>query len=296
MSTKRTRPARDPGPRSAAVVRRALVRDVVTAAGCISATGNLTPEEVHETRKRIKRARATLALLRPALTEQDYVACNRALRSAGRSLAAARDATVMARTYARMRTRAGATRKRSSRGATGGATGQSKPNPTDVGRARRYLRSVAGRLAQAPLHGRGWSPLGSGLRAVYRRGRRRLPKAGSATSSEALHAWRKHAKRYWHVLERFEVLNPQRLAPAVGGARRLSELLGEEHDLAMLDQQIRGKQSAPEPDDHEVLQAVAERRAKLTPRAIKLGNRIYAEKPKAVERQMRDDWERWRER
>ena len=171
----------------------------------------------------------------------------------------------------------------------------------DTQRVRAVLRlvrklGVAHRLAQAPLHGRGWAPLGSGLRAVYRRGRRRLPEPGSATSSEALHAWRRHAKRYWHVLERFAVVNPQRLAAEIRGARRLSELLGEEHDLAMLDQQICGKQSSPEPDDLEVLQAVAERRAKLTPRAMKLGNRIYAEKPKALERRMRDDWERWRKR
>lgn len=290
MSSKRNRRAIGKGPRSAAVVRRTLVRDVITATGRIMVSGILTPDEVHDTRKRIKRARATLALLRPALPEPDHEACDGALRTAGRSLAAARDSTVMARTYASMRTRAGLTRRSSARDAIDRATGQNEPKATDVVRARRHLESAAERLARAPLHARGWAPLGSGLRAVYRRGRRRRPKPGTSTSSEALHAWRRHAKRYWHVLELFEAVNPRRLAPAIAGARRLSDVLGEEHDLALLEARLRGRRGR---EDRKVLEAVIEQRAKLTRRAMKLGNHLYAEPARTVERQMRDDWERW---
>jgi CHAD domain-containing protein len=291
MSVKRRRTPIDRAPRSVAVLRRALVRDLFAAARGIPASGSLTPEEVHDTRRRIKRARAALALLRPALTEPDYQACNRMLRSAARSLGAARDATVMTQTYARMRARAGALPVPATPIAAPGAPLPQPPAATDVGRARRNLQSSAQRLAEAGLSGRGWAPLGAGLRGVYRRGRRRRPARAAATSSEALHAWRRHTKRWWHVLELFEAINPRRLAPAIADAHRLSDLLGEEHDLALLAARLRRRRGDM---DRKVLEAVADRRAKLTDRATKLGLRVYAEPAKAVERQMRVDWERWR--
>jgi CHAD domain-containing protein len=279
---------------SPAVVRRALVRGVVATGARIPASGSLTPEEVHYTRKHIKRARATLSLLRPALSAPDYAAANRALREAGRSLAAARDAAVMPRTYDRMRARAGVTRiKKVSRGGSAEQSRQSEPTRVDVARASHHLSVAAARLKRGKILGRGWPKLRSGLRAVYRRGRRRVPHASSDTSSDALHDWRKHAKRYWHVLELFQVLNPPRLQPAIDDARRLAELLGEEHDLALLEQQIRARRS-PGPGDAKVLHTISARREKLVRHALKLGSKVYADKAKTIEEQMRADWERWR--
>ena len=278
MSTKRTRRVIDKGPRSAAVVRRTLVRDVVTAAGGIPASGILTPEEVHDTRKRIKRARATLSLLRPAITEPDYEACNRALREAGRSLAAARDSTVMARTYATMRTRAGATRKTFiARCDSAARQVRTSPRPRTSSVPDVILHSAADRLAHAPLHGRGWAPLGSGLRAVYRRGRRRRRKPGSATSSEALHAWRRHAKRYWHVLERSRRSTRGAWHRTIADAHACPNCSGRSTTSACSPGSLRGQAAIAGAGRSRVLDAVADRRAKLTQRAMKLGNRLYAD-------------------
>ncbi|HET7202711.1 MAG TPA: CHAD domain-containing protein [Steroidobacteraceae bacterium] len=252
----------------------------------------LTPADVHITRKRIKRARAALALLRPALDEQDFDACDRSLRDAGRSLATARDATVIARTYARMRARTATASPHPEPGTVRTRTADGSPQGQTVSAtvAHRHLVAAVRRLGRAPLTARGWAPLGSGVRAVYRRGRRRRPRESHPTT-EALHAWRRHAKRYWHVLELFEGVNPQRIAPAVADARRLSDLLGEEHDLALLAERLHGRRRGV---DEAVLATVADRRARLTRRALKLGAKVYDEPARVVERCLRADWERWR--
>ncbi|HXW10067.1 MAG TPA: CHAD domain-containing protein [Steroidobacteraceae bacterium] len=270
-------------------MRRALLRDVATASEPVAVHRALGAEAVHETRKRIKRCRAVLRLLRPALDDGDFAACDRALRRAGKALSRARDAAVASRLQAELGSLAAGRRKAPSRG-----PGPAGPmaSAADVARAHRSLQSAADSLALAKLHRRGWSTLGPGVRTVYRGGRRRVPVEAQAASGAALHDWRRHVKRYWHVLEVFSALNPERLGAVIGIARRLSDVLGEEHDLAMLDARLRARRDPPD----DVLRLVAERRAKLTRRAVTLGTKLYREPSKTIERELHRDWDRWRER
>lgn len=278
-----SRTALPPVPLGPASVQRALLRQVEEAAAGIDRSP--TPAVVHDTRKRIKRARAALALLRPALTEQTFADCDGQLRAAGRTLASMRDATVVARSEARMRKRAGlpvaAARAR-------------RPATVDPERAREahaHLLAAADRLSRTRVIGGGWGRLGPGVRAVYRRGRRRRPEAAARPSTERLHAWRRHVKRLWHALELFEAVHPARIGLAIADARRLSQALGEDHDLAMLAGQIRRRRPRT-PDDDVVLRAIADRRARLTRRALALGERVYDERARAFERRLHADWKR----
>jgi hypothetical protein len=67
-------------------------------------------------------------------------------------------------------------------------------------------------------------------------------------------------------------------------AQVLSELLGEDHDLAMLAQRATGKK-------HKALRrAIEKRRARLRRRALKMGKRLYAEKPKGFSRRIGAAW------
>lgn len=277
-------------PLSQAAVRRTLLRDLA-ADVARTADAQLSAADVHATRKRIKRARAALELLRPALCQTDYDACKRSLRDAGRSLAPARDAAVMAQTYLRMRKLTRGLPPQASKQPPAWLTLDGPPGDTaDASDARRHLRAALLRLERARLEGRGWAPLGSGVRAVYRRGRRRRPRQ-SHPPTEALHAWRRHVKHYWHVLELFEDVRPQRLSRPIADAHRLSDLLGEVHDLAMLGGRLRGRRGRI---DRAVLATVADRQARLTHRALQLGGKVYDEPPPVVERRLRHEWERWR--
>lgn len=280
-------------PTGTAAVRKSLVRAIDAAAVRIAAGQSLSTEEVHDTRKRIKRARSVLRILRPALDDDEFSGCDCLLRAAGKSLSTARDAAVLAQTSARLRARLD--------GASPSKTKQESLTKTrpgastaDAARAHRNLRKGAATLAAARLGRRGWKPLGSGVRAVYKRGRRLAAAVEQDATTEALHAWRRHAKRYWHVLEIFEVVNPVRLAPIIGDARRLSDLLGEDHDLAMLAEHIRTRRGRPQSRDVALLHAIEERRARLGRRASRIGSKVYADRARDVERRLQADWERWR--
>jgi len=66
-------------------------------------------------------------------------------------------------------------------------------------------------------------------------------------------------------------------------AKKLSKLLGEDHDLAVLSETLR-----TDPELTRFAEAfepvIAKRRRKLLKRSRKLGRRVYAEKPKAFAR------------
>jgi CHAD domain-containing protein len=283
---------RTAAPSNVAAVRRTLVSDLSGLLDELPAGRALSPEEVHACRKRLKRMRAMLALLRPALDERSFLACDGDLRAAGKALARARNAAALAQVEQELLADATRPHKRKIRAVVGRrSTRGAVATEAQASQTRRSVASGARRLRAVGLHASGWAPLGEGLRRVYRRGRRLMPDTAGA-GSQRLHAWRRHVKRYWHLLETFEPMNPRRLGPEVRAARLLSELLGQEHDLALLEARLSRRERRVPPGDTRALTLIGPRRAELTARALRVGRRLYAAKPRQVEADLRRDWQR----
>ena len=72
-------------------------------------------------------------------------------------------------------------------------------------------------------------------------------------------------------------------------AHRLADLIGEDHDLAVLTQAITNvpRDTTPVPNRGQVRSAIRERREQLQRQASVLGWRLYAEKPRPMRRRMR---------
>src|SRR4051794_29055581 len=85
---------RKAGPRPADLAKR-LRRQIATALAALRAKAPLSDETVHAARKQLKRARASLRLLRGAIGEDEYARENTRLRDAARPLARVRDAKVL---------------------------------------------------------------------------------------------------------------------------------------------------------------------------------------------------------
>ena len=85
----------------------------------------------------------------------------------------------------------------------------------------------------------------------------------------------------------------RRVWPSIAGqakdAHALADLLGDEHDLAILDQRLAHGVPAPV-DVDGVRELIAHRRDELRAEALRIGARVYAEKPKAFRRRMRRVW------
>lgn len=288
--------AKRAAPTPVGVLRERLLAHIEAAAGRLQSRHAITDADIHEARKSIKRARATLRLLQPAF---DAAATDRsrvALRDAGRALSSARDAKVMADRFDEMRRRCGidefavSTLPRSNSTRAGSAVRRTDArHRSDPAAARDGLLHAHDGLAAAPFVSTGWAPLAQGLRAIYKRGRRDLPRDAGDASSEALHEWRKRVKSYLHALEALagSKKRPPAIREAISSARRLADALGEEHDLALLADALRASAQSEDVRVARLLGGIVVRRGRLRRRALKLGTALYAEPPAAMIRKLR---------
>jgi hypothetical protein len=91
-------------------------------------------------------------------------------------------------------------------------------------------------------------------------------------------------KDLWYHERLLKKAWPPVLGAQADEAHELSDLLGGEHDLAVLAERLGDDPPTEVTDD--VLDLIDERRAVLLAQIRALGRRVYAEKPKAFERRI----------
>jgi CHAD domain-containing protein len=282
-------------------IRRIVRKETEEALEDLDPNRSLTDEAIHDARKRLKRARAALRLIRQGLGDGTYRSENRILRDASRPLSEIRDAKVLIEAFDDLVKSITATRRRdlfpmravllsarraSRRRVLGGKSGL-KP-------VRRALRSAL-RRSKDWRSVRGWSALGAGLLRVYTSGREAFAAAQKEPTVDHLHEWRKQAKYLWHQLEILEPLAPSRMKPMGDRAHQLSDHLGVDHDLAMLEMRL-GAEGAlvPSPALLGLLARIHGRRRRLQTKARILGGGVYSERPQEFVRRIEGYWRNWR--
>ncbi len=260
-------------------------------------------ESVHEARKELKRARATLRLLRDALGERAYKRENTAIRDAARPLSEVRDGRVLLDALASLIKYYGAPasalpltgfrrvlnrRRLESRDSVMG-------HPGPLREVRKALQEVRSRSSRWRVGRHDWSVLGAGLKRTYSSARKALKDARSSATDEHLHEWRKQTKYFWHELQLLEPIWPGHLGELADETHKLADLLGNDHDLAVLHgRAIEARQAFPTDASHTAFLALIERcRAGLQEQAFALGQRLYDEKPAALTARLGRYWRRW---
>lgn len=251
-------------------------------------------ETVHRVRKRCKKLRGLLRLVRPALAGDAYRRENWALRDAQRSLSELRDAEARIETFDALA---------ADHEELAGETGERVRSALHRRRcASRSRADVGGRLARfrAALGGvreraEGWSLDDEGFEAVrggslrtHRRARKALAAAYADGSTEAFHEWRRRVKYHGHHVRLLREIWPPATKMRRDQLGRLSDLLGDEHDLALLrghllDHPVPGLDGPGVEALHGLLAA---RRARLRRAALPLGCLLFAERPKAFARRV----------
>lgn len=286
----------DDVPRS---VRGCAREQLGSAVGRLERAGEDPVVAVHEARKHIKKTRALLRLARPAIGDRAYRRENDALRDAGLALSGTRDADVLVLTAASLAEHAAgrlpaetfellgaALAAEASRGhdANGAAAAALAP-------ALEALRAAERRAESWPLDKAGWEDVLAGVARAYERGGAAFAAARAEPTPESLHAWRKRAKDLWYHQRLLAPAWPAVLCAQAEEAHLLSELLGDDHDLAVLAARLRDETAplAPAVDAEraELLALVAHRSDELRAAATRLGRRAYAESPKAFVRRLR---------
>jgi CHAD domain-containing protein len=151
------------------------------------------------------------------------------------------------------------------------------------------LAAVIGDLEQARTRTAAWTfetqdfdALEPGLRRIYRRGRKAMRRAQGDPRDENLHEWRKRVKDLWHAEQIVRSAAPKKLKKLAKRTHTLSDLLGDDHDLAEL--RLAVEQRPESFDDHvgqlAQMAVIDRRRDQLQRQAFGLGEKLYRRRPK----------------
>lgn len=257
-------------------------------------------EAIHSARKDLKKLRGALRLVRAELGEKRFRAENSRYRDAGRRLSASRDAEVKLETLAALQRRfAGElpdgpvddwkellSRERADPGGDGALAAQieSAIGEIEVGRDE---------IVRWRLSAESWDLLAPGIERAYKRGRREMRRARARRRAGDVHSWRKRAKDLWYQLRIVRGSWPAVVGELADQAHELADLLGAHHDLTVLDEDLGAREELA--NGEALAAAIARRQDELLDDALRLGERIYAEKPRAFLRRLRAYWEGWRQ-
>lgn len=255
----------------------------------IAGAGNTeeSPERrVHEARRRCKKLRALFRLVRPDF--QAYHTENAFVRDAARGLAQARDMRVVHGTLVELMQWAG-------RPIDVNASDGAEVEVEGLSRFAAQMQALEGRTATWQVAHIDIRTLATGLKQTYRRGRWTRRLAERQRTDEAFHEWRKYAKYHWNQLGLLENCAGDILPSAHKSAGDLADLLGQHHDLAILDQLLATTPEAlgVEVDFEFAREAAARRQREHETRIAALGVQVFAERPKALRARFAaylDDW------
>lgn len=252
---------------------------------------------IHDARKRLKKTRALLRLVRPALGKEAYRRENDALRAAAAQLSATRDADVLVATVDALAERAvgrlpaadfAALRELLAAEAASEHRAEAGEDPAAA--VAQELRVAHARVDDWPLDGAGWETVVAGIARAYARGSEERSAAEHDPTVEHLHDWRKRVKDLWYHHRLLKPVWPAIVEAYGEEAHVLSEQLGDDHDLAVLRARLERGIDLPAgaaADLDPLLALVGERRAELQGQARLVAARLYAESPKAFERRLR---------
>lgn len=257
-------------------------------------------ETIHQLRKRMKKLRALLRLVRGgALDESSFAEENTRYRDAAREISEFRDARVLVETYDALLEKWGENIDRRAFGQVRRALTRrpehQAANMADLGQIESALTAGRDRLEALEFKQDGFEALEPGLSKTYRRARKAMKKVRKKPKVEHMHTWRKRVKNHRHHMRLLHHIWPGPLKARAEELKALSDLLGEDHDLADFSETLirEGMPGATGQTAPMLLVMVEDRRTELQAAAIELGQRIFAEKTPAHTARLRSYWQSW---
>ncbi len=259
-------------------------------------------EVVHQVRKRCKKLRGLIRLIRPAFP--DYKKENGFFRDAAEELSSVRDAQSIIECFDDL--------------------AEHYKNQTDIAHfepVHRHLidrrRAIAdntveledrlkkfrarmvearGRVKAWKITAEGFDAIADGLMKTYKRGSKAFSKAYQKPSAKNFHEWRKRVKYHWYHCRLLREIWPEMLKVHRKTADDLADLLGDDHDLAVLKETLEKESQRFEDDEdlERIFTLIVERRTRLQHQARFLGEKLYAEKKKHIAKRFGSYWMSWR--
>jgi hypothetical protein len=279
-------------------VRKAAKAEFDLAIAEVGETGFEVHGTVRNVRRRLKRVRSLLRLIRPVFA--DYANENSALRDICAEVRELRDAMALVEAADHL-----------GRGVDGGlglALDRLRHELANRAASREasldreaFLADLRAKLRDARMRSELWELKGDGRAAVvpgfvdtYRRARRGMKEARTASEETAFHEWRKAVKHHAGQLSILRGLVPPFAHARLRRAKQLAITLGELQNLCVLRLAIGDDETlAKEADKALVDELCSIEIAAARRRALRLGKPLFAESPRLVEARWEAYWLDW---
>lgn len=257
-------------------------------------------QAIHQVRKRCKKLRGLVRLVRPELGKA-YQRENARFRDIARNLAGMRDDQSMVEALERLLS----TLKDNERGFYDPVLSALRTKRDAAALGRQAPASLLAEARQALEKARRatdrWRLSASGYRAVrgfdktYERGRTAVSNAYRTEAADDFHEWRKRVKYHSHHLQLLGPLWPRVNRAWQTESRTLADILGNDHDLALLDVLLESDsgQLADNQTGQSLQLIIRKEQRHLRHEAWKIGQRLYAESPGALRNRWKRYWKSW---
>lgn len=257
-------------------------------------------EAIHQVRKRCKKLRALVRLVRPALGKA-YQRENARFRDIARNLAVVRDEQSMVEALERLLSTLGDPERTTFapvldelRVRRDAAAAEQDPEALLSG-ARQTLEMARRSVDRWRLDDDEFRAV-RGFGKTYKRGRKAARRAFKTGTTGNLHEWRKRVKYHSHHLQLLRPLWPRVNKAWRNEGKALADVLGNDHDLALLDAllQSEGERLATDETRQRLQKIIRKEQQRLRGEAWAIGQRLYAEKPKALGQRWQRYWQIWK--
>jgi hypothetical protein len=146
--------------------------------------------------------------------------------------------------------------------------------------AMEALATLRPALANLAVYPDDFSPVAKGLRDSYRLGRKAFSQAFATGDDEDFHDWRKTLQHHWRHMQLLTPCWPSELSARAELARGLSQILGDDHDISLIQQLVSTPTlvfASPE-DTVAFMKQCRQRQKDLRREAKKRGARLLAER------------------
>jgi CHAD domain-containing protein len=287
----------DPALSMSEAVRRVACSELDDA---YAAVGSRTDRHrgVHDARKCLKRIRSLLVLIRPGLPEPVFLDLTKRLKAIAKELAPARDAQALLDAIAKLGGDTHADVGAVEHGLSAWlhrrrrAAGKSLKGAMSAD-AMRALFALRPAMANLAIYPNSFQPVAAGMRDSYRSGREAFANAFDSDDDEAFHDWRKTLQQHWRHMQLLTPCWRSELSDRAELARHLSQILGDDHDLAQLCKLVSAPTMvfASPAETAAFIKRCRKRQRTLRQEAQSLGARLFVEKPKPFTARIEAYWD-----
>lgn len=240
---------------------------------------------VHELRKAVKRSRALLRLLKPALDESFFYDIDEMLGKSARLLADQREATVNLRTFINLIHSSADSLPQELKNTILDGLSQkidhsynSLPNDfaDQLHASLLLLKQVKDKMEKIPLQHIESNNILLLIKNTYQKTAKLYDDARYSLETEIIHKWRRYTKHLLFQLKLSPFHRNLGTRKMISLLEDLSDTLGNEHDLAIMEEYLQENFNLGKDEQQKIHLIVSKERSKLQKYAFAMGQKLFA--------------------